>query len=110
MQPINADPDHVGKYTKAALCLHNFLQTKESSSYCPPGFGDCEDSNGTIVPGDWRQIAGGKNLVPIGQQGEDRHNRNTTSIRDHFQSYFLTKEGEIDWQYDHVRSTGNDDA
>ena len=49
--PIIATPEHVVVYTKAAIALHNFLRTTESSTYCPPGSFDTEDSNGYIVIG-----------------------------------------------------------
>ena len=45
-RPIIADPDHIVTYTKAAVALHNFLRTTESSVYCPPGFLDAEDGLG----------------------------------------------------------------
>ena len=41
-------------YTKAAIALHNFLRTTESSVYCPPGFTDGEDGEGNVIKGAWR--------------------------------------------------------
>ena len=109
LQPINADPDQVVIHTKAALCLHNLLWPKESSSHCPPGFGDYEGGNGTVVPGDWRQIVGENNLVPIGQKGGNSHSHNAAyrSL-----SILLLHKGRRSCLtiYDHLRSTGDDDV
>jgi len=41
-------------YTKAAIALHNYLRTTESSVYCPPGFTDGEDGEGNVIEGTWR--------------------------------------------------------
>ena len=41
-------------YTKAAIALHNFLRTTESSVYCPPGFIDGENGGGNVVLGNRR--------------------------------------------------------
>ena len=46
-----AEPDRVICYTKAAIALHNYLRTTQSSVYCPPGFIDGAEN---IIEGDWR--------------------------------------------------------
>ena len=53
-RPIVAAPENVVTFTKAAIGLHNFLRTTESSVYCPPGFIDGEDGLGNAVQGGWR--------------------------------------------------------
>ena len=73
-KPIIADPNKVVLYTKAAIALHNYLRTTESSVYCPPGFVDGEDGSGNVIVGTWRaecdNTAGG--LEPLGQVGGNR--------------------------------------
>ena len=55
-QPSIAKPENVALYVKAAVALHNFLRTEESSVYCPPGFMDSEgDGCGYVIEGAWRQ-------------------------------------------------------
>ena len=44
-RPIIADPNKVVLYTKAAITLHNYLRTTESSVYCPTGLVDEEDGS-----------------------------------------------------------------
>ena len=54
-RPIIAVPEHAVVCTKAAVMLHNFLHTTESSVYCPLGFTDKEDSEGNVLTGAWRE-------------------------------------------------------
>ena len=53
-RPIIAEPDRVIIFSKAAIALHNYLRTNESSVYCPPGFIDGEDGAGNTINGSWR--------------------------------------------------------
>ena len=53
-RPVIAQPDRVIIFTQAAVALHNYLRTVESSVYCPPGFVDSEDGCGNVVDGGWR--------------------------------------------------------
>lgn len=53
-RPIISQPDRVITYSKAAIALHNYLRTTESSVYCPPGFIDGEDGEGNVINGAWR--------------------------------------------------------
>ena len=39
----------------SCLALHNYLRLTENTKYIPTGFSDSEDSDGNIVPGDWRK-------------------------------------------------------
>ena len=54
-RPIIGHPDKVKLYIQAAVALHNYLRTTESSVYCPPGFVDGEDGTGNTIDGGWRQ-------------------------------------------------------
>ena len=42
-------------YIKAAIALHNYLRTEESSVYCPQGFVNAEDGTGNAIDGSWRR-------------------------------------------------------
>ena len=57
-------------FTKAAIALHNYLRTEESSVYCPPGFFDGEDGAGNIIDGSWRRdedpVTGFESLGSVG--------------------------------------------
>ena len=70
--PIITDPHKVVLLTKASIALHNFLQTTESSMYCPPGFIDGEDSAGNVIKGSWRAEHDSTGLQPLGSVGGNR--------------------------------------
>ena len=53
-RPIIAQPDCVILYSKAAIALHNYLWTRESSIYCPADFVDGEDGVGNVIMDEWR--------------------------------------------------------
>ena len=53
-RPIIAEPTKVVAYTKAAIAMHNYLRTTESSVYCPLGFIDGEDGARNVIEGSWR--------------------------------------------------------
>ena len=71
-RPIIADPDRAVIYSQAAIALHNYLRTTESSVYCPAGFLDGEDGAGNAINGGWRadeeQCSG---LQPLRQSGSN---------------------------------------
>lgn len=73
-RPIISQPGRVVVYTKAAIALHNFLRTTESTVYCPPGFTDGEDGEGNVLEGTWRrdeeQSTG---LEPVSRTGSNRY-------------------------------------
>lgn len=103
-RPIIADPTKVVLYIQAAIALHNFLRSTESS-YCPPGFTDGEDGSGNFISGSWRNdedpCAGMHNLTHIGS------NRllqfvcfllslnDSSDVRDDYKSYFNSPDGEV---------------
>lgn len=105
-RPMIAKPDHVVLFTKAAIALHNFLRTNESSVYCPPGFTDGEDGAGNVLEGEWRREADScTGIERIGHVGGNRYGRAASEVRDTYRHYFSSQEGELDWQYNHVRRT-----
>ena len=71
-QPIVAEPETAVFYTKAAIALHNFLRTHESSIYCPPGFTDGEDGVGNVAPGRWRDDDQLTSLNPVSRVSSNR--------------------------------------
>lgn len=100
-RPIIAKPEKVITITRAACCLHNFLQRGISPSdqmYCPPPFADHIDSSGNIVPGDWRLEADPTgNFLPLGRCGSNMYSTSAGHIRDAYANYFVTA-GRVHWQ------------
>ena len=106
-QPIIAAPEHVVLFTKAAIALHNFLRTEESTVYCPLGFVDAEDGTGNLLAGGWRaQTSGDTGMRRIGQVGGNRYTRSAAELREKYCDYFLSSHGEVAWQYNHVCRQG----
>lgn len=95
-RPIIADVNKVIAITKAACCLHNFLQIR--NSYASP-YVDREDSQGNITNGQWRSdISGSSNLHPIGRVGTNMHSSRAREIRDAFKDYFNSNLGRMPGQ------------
>ena len=115
-RPIISQPDRVVTYTKAAIALHNYLQTTESSVYCPPGFTDGEDGEGNVIEGAWRtDDEQSTRMGPVACTSSNRyviismyctfilpppllytrHSRSAASIRDSYRDYFTSTQGEV---------------
>ena len=103
---IKANVDLVDKIAKACVCLHNYLQLTDNARYIPAGFVDSEDSSGNIIPGNWGNATeadeGLRNLHRI---SGNRYTYKAGSSRSDFKDY-LNNEGQVPWQWDHVRSCG----
>ena len=104
-RPIIATPDHVVSYTKAAIALHNLLRSTESSCYCPAGFADSEDSDGNVTEGTWREDSTPQGLERLGRVGSNYHSPSAATTREQFKAYFCSPQGQVSWQYRHVRRT-----
>jgi len=120
-----AEPDRAVCYTKAAIALHNYLRTEESSVYCPPGFVDAEDGTGNAIGGSWRHSDRdpATGLTSVSRLGSNRlvifllnfkynlsalayrYSRSAADIRESFKDYFNSNSGKVSWQYNHVRRT-----
>lgn len=74
--------------------------------YCPQNFVDREDENGVVYPGRWREEDhfGLRGMDPAPTQLEPL---NAIALRDLLKNYFPTPEGEVLWQYGHIRATGH---
>ena len=94
-RPIIADPPTVVGIVKAACCLHNFLQTR--NSYASP-YVDQEDRSGNVVNGQWRSEARGTNFQSLGRLGTNMHSRHAGLVRDIFKDYFTSEIGRLPWQ------------
>lgn len=103
-KPINLKIEKVDRVVLAVCYLHNFLMTKKQSQYvyAPEGTFDKEDlEKGDIIPGSWRMNGGmpEKNMLPLSQQGSHNSCNNAKEVRNEFENYFISPEGEVDWQY-----------
>ncbi|KMQ87716.1 nuclease harbi1-like protein [Lasius niger] len=101
-------PQYIDMIVMATVCLHNLIKSEENlvkakdRIYCPPHSVDSEDSEGNIIPGEWRQYTENalRDIPPT-----SKHHATTIAYkqRDKVADYFLTPPGEVPWQYDYVR-------
>ena len=108
-RPIIAKVENVILITKAAIALHNFLISLNSSSdqyaYCPTNFVDQESPNG-YCPGTWRDDESDTNgLQPLEKVGSNNYSKGAAVVRDEFKNYF-NNEGAVEWQMDIVTRVG----
>lgn len=108
LRSICASPDVVDKYVLAAMCLHNFLITKndeqapQQQKYCPPEFVDRETEKGEIIEGEWRQQSQSDHIRHIGKCGAHRATKDAYTMRDTLSSYFMTLAGQVPWQFEYI--------
>ena len=109
---IIAKPEKATKITKAVRCLHNYLRIAEIHSlpsghlYCPPGYVDREDDHGNVILGDWRSSSPSPALQHLQPVGSNTYSRSAAEMRDAMMTFMATSEGEVSWQYIHVRNRG----
>ena len=109
LKPIKASVKNVENYTLACLALHNYLRLTENAKYIPIGFADSEDSNGDIVPGDWRKDvqSGNSALQGITSLRGSRAKKSALDTRDTLQDYLNSEEGSMPWEIGYVRRTSH---
>jgi len=106
-RPICLDLKDVDQIIISTVCLHNFLKTEdekyttENRVYCPSYFVDSELENGHIIEGTWRNEQ--MQLQQLQPTTAHRASRNAMKQRDILADYFVSRAGEILWQYDYIR-------
>lgn len=58
-KPIKLQPENAEKLVTAAIALCNYVRQRGDASYTHSGFIDCENDNGEIIPGQWRDNVDG---------------------------------------------------
>lgn len=102
-KPMLLGPEKATAITCACVYLHNFLRANKSANYyAPPGSLDYVLTDGTIVPGDWRnrETESVESFYPLPRVGR-RGSEYAHAIRDEYASYFTSEEGSVPWQYDY---------
>lgn len=105
--PINASVENIEKYVMAIIVLHNYLRLTENASYCPRGFADSFESDGSFIPGDWRAMANATNsqLLNLKPVRGSRYQQDAIFMRSCLKEYVNSALGKLEWQLDHVRRT-----
>lgn len=111
-RPICLDISSIDDLIISTVCLHNFLKTKDEErmpgnrTYCDTQSIDRELENGEVIPGSWRNNCQPEQLIP---SSSHRASRIAMETRDILADYFITPEGEVQWQYDYIRRGRNND-
>lgn len=97
---ICANEKNINHYVKAICVLHNFLMKKNLTqtaklSYCPAGYVDVEESDGSVTPGEWRAIL--RNNDDRLLCASNRSSSNAQNIRNSIKN-FVNNEGSVPWQ------------
>lgn len=96
---IAVDAAKTRKIVLATCALHNFLITKNKSSYIPSTYVDHYSNDGILVEGLWRRDLLGGTFYPL-EHSEYRYVSQTANeVREEFANYFMSIDGEIPWQY-----------
>ena len=85
---------------QANVSLQNDLHLTEDFPYIPPGFVDSEDSEGNIIPGNWRREVNydSAGLRQLGRITRNRYTFHAGRSRDDFMAFFDSPPGRVPWQ------------
>jgi Plant transposon protein. len=102
-KPILLAPERVDSVVLAVCSLHNWLLSEKSSAniYASEGTFDRENlETGEIIHGSWRnEEMPADSMLPLAQQGSNNYSNNAKEVREEFQEYFISSQGEVPWQY-----------
>lgn len=99
-KPIIGNIDTCEQIVQACVALHNYLQKAEEDlpislrKYCPTGFTDYVEEDGTFHYGEWRKTT--NKLQGIKRVGSNHPSRNVRALRDELTGYFSSE------QYDRI--------
>lgn len=96
-RPIYLHPSKATKIVLAICALHNFLMERKSVYTTSNDFD--RELNGQTIPGQWRALAEGNGFLELQSMNTGRTSITANHIRDTFKQYFISQEGEVDWQY-----------
>lgn len=86
---LQMKPEHIDKVVLAACCLHNFLKSESS-----PSDADLKDGSDRQ-----ENVSAFQNLEHVGGNVTNE----ALQVRDKFRSYFMSKDGAVEWQTAAVR-------
>ena len=58
------------------------------------------------MEGSWRaEVSAEGGLERVGQVGSNRFSQSAAEVRECFSNYFMSPQGQVDWQYHHIHRT-----
>ena len=106
-RPVRASIETVQSIIGACVCLHNYSQTKQSSSYTPQGFIDVEGFDGVIKEGNWSNILkhdSALNSFTKAKGGEVSYDAKVAQSS--LKTYLNSAVEQVEWQWDYIKRTG----
>lgn len=97
--PIAVDAAKTRKIVLAACALHNFLITENKGMYTPPTYVDHYSNDGTLIVGSWRRELQENTFYPLERSDYRYISQTANEVREEFADYFLSIDGEVEWQY-----------
>jgi hypothetical protein len=97
---IGVNPDLVQSIVMACCILHNFLCVHGRNTYIPTGSVDQENDNGDVILAAWRE---NDILPPLQRDSQKKTSEYAKKLRNCISDYFVSKEGQVPWQYKQIR-------
>lgn len=97
--PILLDAEKARKVTLACCALHNFLISRKSIAYAPTSSIDQRVDHGNISEGQWRNEIPDGTMYPLERDPTRYISANAKKVRENFESYFMSADGEVPWQF-----------
>ncbi|KAJ8888792.1 hypothetical protein PR048_008284 [Dryococelus australis] len=92
-----SEPTKSEKVVLALCALHNFLISRRGQRYIHVGSLDTGRTDSYIIPGEWCQKGNPESTwYPLQQTGRRQGGQ---SDREDLQVYFISRQGEVSWQY-----------
>ena len=93
---MEISPEHVELVVMAICVLHNYLREVATPQYIPAESLDQDLGDGTFAPGRRREEEGLPSLQPTVQRNPSQYAKDVRNI---FADYFLSRTGQVAWQY-----------
>ena len=104
---IRASIETVQSIVGVCVCLHNYLQTTQPSSYTPQGFIDAEGFDGAIKGEDWRNIIKhDEALNSFTKTKRGKLSYDAKVVQSSLKAYLNSAVEQVEWQWDYIRRIG----
>ena len=89
-KPIKLQPENAEKLVTAAIALCNYVRQRVDASYIHSGSIDCENDNGDIIPGQWRDNVDGNIFQCVPNIWISKYSNNAIKIREELVHHLFT--------------------
>ena len=97
---MEMETESVDDIVMSTCVLHNFLRKECRGEYISTDSVDQDNADGTVTPGQWREEV--ENMQSLAKSSQRNASEFAKKIRNNLADHFISREGQIPWQYDHV--------